>query len=220
MEQKIATSFIPKSSGSRTIKAKRPFSFLIWLISVIFILSVAGAVLMFFYERFLLSQHEAKKMAIQNEISAFEPELTRELLAVKNRIDSGRQLLQRHISTSSFFLLLESLTVRNVFFTELSLETSSGGWAVLKAKGEAPSYAILAFQANTLRGSDFIRNTKFSDVNLNEQGRVVFSLEAEVDPRLVLYSSLVPAESESQSAPETQNEPDSEAPTLEESESN
>ncbi len=159
-------------------------------------------------------------MAIQNEISAFEPELTRELLAVKNRIDSGRQLLQRHISTSSFFLLLESLTVRNVFFTELSLETSSGGWAVLKAKGEAPSYAILAFQANTLRGSDFIRNTKFSDVNLNEQGRVVFSLEAEVDPRLVLYSSLVPAESESQSAPETQNEPDSEAPTLEESESN
>lgn len=213
MEQKSSSSFIPKSVGPKTLRARKPFSLFIWLVSFLFIASVFSSVVMFFYERFLLSQHEAKKEAIQNEIRAFEPELTRELTAIKNRVDSGQKLLQSHISASSFFLLLESLTVRNVFFSELSLNTSSDSWPTIQAKGEAPSYAVLAFQSNSLKGSDVIRNVKFGDVNLNEKGTVGFSLEMEVDPRLVLYSALFPRLEDSSS--ETQSEVESEELILE-----
>lgn len=192
MDPKVQTSFIPKREDRRTLKAKRPFSFVYWIISMAFILSVALTIFLFVYERIILISHEEKKLAIQKEIELFEPDLTRELTAVKNRVDSGKRLLSGHLSSSSFFRVLENLTVRNVYFTDLSINLSSNQKAVLQAKGEAPSYAVLAFQSNTIKQSGLFLNPKFSEVNLNDLGRVVFSLEAEIDPRVILYTSSIP----------------------------
>jgi len=201
MDQRFQTSLIPKQNveGRTLSKAKKPGTIFYWIGVILLFGSVLGVATLFTYERILLSQIAQKKLEIQAEVKAFDPELTESLTKVKSRIDSGEEIISNHLAISLFFDLLETLTARGVYFTEFDFRTPEGEKANFTAKGEAPSYAVLAFQSDTLKQSEYLLNPKFSDINLNDNGRVVFVIAAEMDPRAILYRTALPGSGDSSS---------------------
>jgi len=192
MDQKFQSSLIPKkqSYGNNTLsRVKKPGTIFYWIGIGLFFTAVIASVGFFVYERVLLSQIAQKKFLIQKEIENFDPELTESLSDIKDRIDSGEEIVSKHLATSLFFSLLESLTVKGVQFTEFDFGIPVGERASFTAKGEAPSYAVLAFQSDVLEDSEYMLNPEFSEINLNEKGRVIFSLTAEMDSRAILYQA-------------------------------
>lgn len=191
MEQKFQSSFIPKKQDGNSglvSKVKKPATMFYWLSMIVFFLSLVLAGTLFAYEKFVLVQQlEEKKQQIQNEINSFDKELTNTLTVMKKRIDSGKDLLAGHIDASAAFELLESLAVENVFFSEFSFSATPGGQGIIEVFGEAPNYAVLAFQSDVLKDSNKILNPKFHEVNLNDFGRVAFQLSADIDPSVISY---------------------------------
>lgn len=190
MDQKIQTSFIPKRQSEArgaVTKAKRPMTLFNWLSGIVFILAVLLTVGFFSYERLTISRNKTKASIIENEIQALDPELTEELGVVKSRVDLGKRFLSAHLALSSLFSLIEESTVRNIYFSEFDLETNPGEKASIKAKGEAPSYAVLNFQSKIFRDSNLVSNVSFLNMNLNDRGAVNFELTAEVDPVVASY---------------------------------
>lgn len=192
MDQRFQTSLIPKrpsGEGSSIAKAKKPGTLFYWISVLIFFAAVVAAATFFVYERYLLSQIAQKKLQIQEEVKAFDPNLSQTLTKVKDRIDSGEQIIENHLALSLFFELLEDLTARGVYFTNFDFKTPSGAKANFVAEGEAPSYAVLAFQSDALKASKYFLKPEFSEINLNDEGRVVFTLTAEMDPKVILYKT-------------------------------
>jgi len=205
MEINSQPSFIPKRQTRDIVaRAKAPTTFFYWIGVIIFIASVLISVWFFVFERFILArQLEEKKQAIKKEIEAFDPELTKTLTILKQRIDSGEGLLARHVSASTVFELVERNTVQGVYFTNFVFTATPGETTTIEAKGESPSYAVLAFQSEVLKKSDSILNPNFFDIDLNEKGRVVFGLTAQIKSNVASYEeNLKPVQSLGLSAPQ------------------
>jgi len=150
MDQRIQTSFIPKRQSEArgaVAKAKRPMTLFNWLSGIVFILAIILTVGFFSYERLIINQNKAKASIIEKEIQALDTQLTEELGLVKSRVDLGKRFLSNHLALSSLFSLIEESTLRSIYFSEFNLETNPGDKASIKAKGEAPSYAVLNFQS-------------------------------------------------------------------------
>ena len=200
MDQRIQTSFIPKRQSEArgaVARAKRPMTLFNWFSGVIFILAVILTVGFFSYERLIISQNKSKALIIEKEIQALDTELTEELGLVKSRIDLGKRFLSNHLALSSLFSLIEESTVRNIYFSDFDLETNPGEKISIKAKGEAPSYAVLNFQSKVFKDSDLVTNVNFSGMNLNERGAVKFELAADVDAKVASYKEKLEFSSES-----------------------
>lgn len=221
MEQKFQSSFIPKKQSEDkgfVIRAKKPMTMFYWLSMGLFFLTVILSGTLFAYKRFVLvKQLEQKKQQIQDEINSFDRELTNTLTILKRRVDAGEKLLSEHISVAPVFSLIESLAITKLFFNDFSFTATPGEDAKIEAHGEVPSYAALAFQSETLKQSDMILNPVFSELNLNDLGRVVFFLETGVAPSLVSYrtnilESQITEESPDTGATQETNEPSEETP--------
>lgn len=192
MDRDFQTSFIPKKKAetrSAISKVKRPMTIYSWVAVIIFVIALILAVGGFFYQRYLISQNDEKKTLIQNEISSFDPELTETLSSIKSRVDSGNEILGKHLSVSRFLDALESITVGSIFLETLSLSAVLRDNIEITVGGKASSYMALAYQSDVLREADFIKNLDFSDVNLDEEGNVVFSFSAGLDPEVILYEN-------------------------------
>jgi len=198
MEPNSQPSFIPKRQTRDIVaRAKAPATLFYWIGLTVFIIAILITIWLFVFERFFLArQLDEKKLSIKKEIEAFDPELTKTLTVLKQRIDFGEGLLGRHVSASAVFDLIEQNVVQGVYFTNFIFTANPGSIAKVEAKGESPSYAVLAFQSEVLKKSGLILNPTFSDIDLNDKGRVVFGLSAEISEDVVSYSkSLVPVES-------------------------
>jgi len=195
MEQNSQPSFIPKRQTRNIVaRAKSPTTFFYWIGVIVFGASILISIWFFVFERFFLArQLDERKTAIKKEIEAFDPELTKTLKILKQRIDAGEGLLAKHVSASTVFDLIEKNTVRGVYFNNFVFTTNPGEAATIEMRGESPSYAVLAFQSEVLNKSESILNPKFFDIDLNDKGRVVFGLMAQVSSKVVSYAgSLAP----------------------------
>lgn len=195
IEQKFQPSFIPKRQSEvkgMVSKAKRPTTLFHWIGVFAFVVSLSLSAMVFVYGKFVITkQLEERKLALKSEVEAFDTKLTNTLTTLKQRIDSGQTLLSKHISASALFLLLEGITAKNTYFNQFSFSALPGEVAKIEAKGEVSSFASLAFQSDTLNKSDFIDNVVFSDLNVNDKGKVVFKVEAEISPDLISYPKTV-----------------------------
>src|SRR3989338_1128662 len=128
MELNSQPSFIPKRQTRDIVaRAKAPTTVFYWIGIVVFFVAIILAAGLFVFERFvLLGQVEQKKEAIKKEIEAFDPELTKTLTILKQRIDSGENLLDRHISASAVFELVEKNIVKGVYFNNFVFTANPG----------------------------------------------------------------------------------------------
>lgn len=201
MENRLQTSFMPKrpvvGGGMEALRQKSPPNFLLIVGVVVFIIALAAFGGLYWYKSSITASNEVKKQQIQEAIKNFEPELTKQLTVLKTRIDSGNQLLSNHIAFSSVLGLLESITTKTVRYTEMTFGISNDATSReqkmnIAMKGEAQNYAAVAFQSDLFAKNENIRNSIFSDLNLNDKGNVVFNVSADIIPTSVLYKKTLP----------------------------
>jgi len=186
------TSFIPRGQMTTSFEANKKSSkvSLFLLVSIIiFIVSIvlAGGV-------YLLSEYKAKSIkdkidSLERAKGSFEPALIEQLSNLDVRINSAQKVLDNHISISSFFKLLEQITLKTVRFNEFEFTQRGDGSFFVTMRGEADSYSSVALQSDMFAGSKYIQEPIFSGFKLNSKVNVLFDFSAVVDKSLILYEN-------------------------------
>ncbi len=201
MDTKFQTSFIPKKplvpNGGR-IQSTHHLSFFSIIVTLILLVAIAGAGVVFGMERYYTSQ--IAKMAIKLE--AAEESLNQaeigEWVRLDRRIEAGKELLGNHLAVSSFFDLLEQMTLKSIQFKNFSYSITSGQKVAVTMDGQADSFAALALQSDEFaKQSKQMSNQLFSSIDQDKlTGRISFKFSALIDPSLISYKKVVEGEPE------------------------
>ena len=201
MEPKFQSSFIPKTSSQETAVPKEVetapgprdggglWSFIaktIFVLTIVFSLGVFGAE--WYINRNLVSLN-ASLTAAREELA---PERIQEINRAFDRLNAIGGLLAKHVSLSSFLDKLAAMTVKTLRFTDFSFDTLSEKGITLNLKVEAVGYVSVAEQAEVFNQQPFFKNPVFFDLDLNEQGAVLFSFKGNLDPSVISSNILTP----------------------------
>ncbi|MDQ1299573.1 MAG: hypothetical protein QG636_241 [Patescibacteria group bacterium] len=159
---------------------------------VIAIISVALAAGVFGYELYLKNARDQKSAdlaAAQKEVNL---DTVEGFIRLKNRLNTVETLLNQHIALSEFFDTLESRTLQTVRFSGLSVAVEDDRSAEIKMEGVARTFNALAAQSSAIAAEKRIKRAIFSDISVNENGTVGFSLTATIDSRLITSGEVLP----------------------------
>jgi len=198
METGIQSSFIPKDAAVPqtahrvSVATGSAISSLFGLIAtVLLVASVALAVAVFLYGRFLESQSASKLEQLHVAERSFDPVLIQQLSRFDDRMHVAQQLLDMHLAPTTFFQALNQSTLATVSFKNLTFTGDpSGKQLLIKMSGIAQSINSIALQADVLNKSGIITNPIFSKIN-RQPGGVQFDLNAIVNPSQITYQALV-----------------------------
>ncbi|MBY0294327.1 hypothetical protein K2Q08_03280 [Patescibacteria group bacterium] len=185
------TSFIPKKplDSSTTYHESGSFGFLFFISLFIFIASVVAAGGVFGYETFLRNSIASKQDSLQKEQAAFDPEQINQLVRLDSRINNAKTLLANHVAPSAIFAFLSQQTLQSVQFSNFQYSLNADGSASIALSGVADSFATVALQSDQFNAaSQVLRDVVFSGVDNSGQGRVNFSVAANIDASLINYS--------------------------------
>lgn len=188
MDPQVSTSFIPKKP---LVENRRGGSTgLIFLLTILlFIGSVTAAGAAFLYDTYLHRALDSKIKSLETAQGAFESAGAIEnLIRLDNRIAQAKTLLVEHVSPSAIFFFLSSQTLERVRFTNFDYELREDGSAIVTLQGMTDDFPTIALQSDQFGASKVLRNIIFSDIAVEAEGGVTFSLSATVDPALLLYS--------------------------------
>lgn len=191
METGLKSSFIPHDAAMPVSPspARGPgLSDLFILIAIVLLVaSVALAVGVFLYVQFLNTSSTSKLDQLERAKQAFEPSLIQELTRLDDRMQAADQVLSEHIAPSSFFHLLEQLTLQTVAFTNLEFQAVDPQNMNVKMRGIAASVNSIALQADYLSKSGAVASPIFSNIN-RQAGGVHFDLTAVINPSALRYT--------------------------------
>lgn len=185
----VPTSFVPKQPVQTTRRAARAGANVFMLIAmIIMVLAIIGAGVTFGYEKVLESMRDKKAQ----ELAAAEASISRaaidEFLRLHNRLNSTESLLNQHVALSQYLDVLEALTLTTVSFNALDLQVEGDRGATLTMDGTARSFNALAAQSAAFAAEKRIKRAIFSDIKVGAAGGITFSLTAELDPSLVIWT--------------------------------
>jgi hypothetical protein len=103
------------------------------------------------------------------------------ILNYKNKIDAFAVLLSNHKLSSQFFSFLERITHPRVFYAEMTLDVKNNKVTFL---GQTESFRTLGQQMSVLRNEEMVTAAQLSDININKEGRVEFSLVISLNPKV------------------------------------
>lgn len=156
-------------------------------------LTAAIAVGTFGYDRYLQHQLAGKQAKLSVAQQNVDQNTIEEFVRLRDRLANGENLLSNHVMLSQFFDTLEGLTLQNVRFSNLRLSVAGDHTARLQMTGTAKSFNALAAQSNAFAAEKRIKRAIFSNITLNDAKLVGFTLTADIDPKLVVEGSAVPA---------------------------
>ncbi len=187
---KVPTSFVPK----QPVKPSGRFSqsgtnALLFIASIIFAVAVVGSIGVFVFEKYLLNIREEKAKEVIATQAGLDTEQVQEFVRTRNRFTAAKSVLDNHILASEFFSLLEKVTLRTVQFTNLTLTVEDDRSATLDMSGVARTFNALAAQSSLLAGEKQVKRAIFSGISVNKNNTVDFTLEAEVDAKLLTLTS-------------------------------
>jgi len=185
------TSFIPKKPLTDNGPQKSGKVSIATLAAIIiFMVTLALAAGVFIYKGILKNGIASKKISLERARSAFDPALIQALRRLDKRLESSKSLLRDHVALSALFDTLEAATSENIRYSSLDWNGGDSKKLLLTMRGEAKSYASVAFESRVLAKTNLIKEPAFSDLNLDDQGRIVFTLSAVVDPEAIRFSNL------------------------------
>src|SRR6185312_303953 len=193
MDPKFQSSFIPKGPistvGARGMAVDRgERSFFGFIALIIFILTVLLAGGVFAYKLYLNSEIAQMGSNLTAASATLDPTSIDQMVDLNNRIISVQSLLAKHIVLSPLFAFLESSTISSVRLTDFSYAVSDKGLLQITIKGSANGYSDVALQASVFNQTPYLSNVVFSNLTLNQQGQVNFTVSANVAPTLVSYT--------------------------------
>lgn len=160
---------------------------------------VAISVGVFAYNKLLQHTLESKQAELAKAQASVNEDTVEEFVRLRDRLSSGKDLLNNHVELSQFFTALETLTLQNVGFTSMKLAVAGDKSAKIEMNGTARNFNALAAQSNAFAGEKRIKRAIFSGISLNDQKQVKFTLTADIDPRMIVANpSALPAQQSQQ----------------------
>lgn len=190
----IPTSFVPKQPVATTRRQKSGTNVLMIIAGVIAGLSVLLALAVFGYELYLKSAREAKAAELAEAQRAVNLDVVESFIRLRDRLSTVESILDQHIMLSSFFDSLEERTLQSVRFNTLSIAVDEDRAAEIQMDGVARSFNALAAQSASIATEKRIKRAIFSDISVNDNGTVGFSLTATLDPRLITLGDAIPGD--------------------------
>jgi hypothetical protein len=198
MEGKLQTSFIPKKPIAENGASYTTGISLVTLFAVvIFLISLALAGTVFIYQAYLTKSIAGMKDSFTRSEQAFNPNSVTTYSLLNNRISVATSLIKNHEAVSTLFDLLEQATLKSVRFTNFTFAYISPQHSTLSMKGQTlgSNYNSVAKQSDVFSQdpfSKYIHNPIFSNLNLDQNGNVVFDFSGDVDSQQILYRNNLP----------------------------
>lgn len=190
----IPTSFVPHAASASALRPRSGFVGAFGLLSyavlgIVFVMALA----VFLYGRILAASLSSKDSALAAAQANIDPATIENFVRLRDRLASSGVLLERHASFSNFFSTLEKLLPASVRFTSLHVSASDKGAPKIEGTGIAGSFNALAATSNAFATDGRIKDAIFSNISVNRDGSVSFTLSATLDPKLVAFTpSVVP----------------------------
>ena len=183
----IPTSFVPKQAlpGEPRGFKKQGNNVLMIVSFMLLLLTVGGATGEFFYANYLTKKAEVAAQEILDAQKGVNQDTVNQFITLRNRLDAATSVANNHIALSQFLNLLETATVQNVHFTGIDIKVNDDRTATITVNGQAANFNALEAQASVFAKQQYIKNSIFSDFQLNKDNTVSFSATATLDPVII-----------------------------------
>jgi len=203
MEPKFQTSFIPKSpvvaQGSSAVHVTHSTNIFSAIATVVFLATIIASGGAFVYKNVLTGQIATVSSQLDAARANFQPSTIQELVDANGRIVAVKTLLQKHVAVSALLGLLQNMTLKKVQFSTFTyVGATADNPPTLTMDTTAATYNALAQQELVFSQNQFIKNPKFSDFVLGDNGTITANFFATLDPGLVSYAKVVSASGGSQ----------------------
>lgn len=188
MDPQVQGSFIPKQALTATASRNAGPGLFLLVALLVFLASLFAAGGVFAYQQLLDRSLAQKDNQLKTAEGAFDALAIQDLVRMDKRLIEAEALLQKHNAVSALLLFLGTITLERVQFTSMEFELQPDGSATLSLGGVADSFSGVALQSDQFGASKVLRDVIFSDIIVTDTGRVSFSVNATVEPELILYS--------------------------------
>lgn len=192
----IPTSFVPKQPVAPLREKKGGWN-VFWLAAaVLFLASVIGAGGVFAFKQYLVGVKDAKLAELQAADEKIRASTVTEFVRLRDRFDAAHGILENHIMFSHFLEVLEARTIQNVRFSSLKFNLLPDGTYEIGMEGVARTFNALAAQSSLFNEEQYFKRAIFSDIAVNANNTVNFTLSALLDPALLAMTeddALLPA---------------------------
>jgi hypothetical protein len=196
MESPVRTSFIPQQALKSPVptRSSRPgtIGLLTIIAVVIFVASAVASGGIFFYHQYLQTTLQSKINSLENLKGAFNLELIDELSRISARLTAADSIVNQHVALSRLFDFLEQTTLQAVRYKSFAYGPGPAvGTYAVALEGEASSFASVALQSDEYAEAQIFTRATFGGLNANDQGDVVFKVQAEVNGEEILFSKTI-----------------------------
>lgn len=189
MEPKFQTSFIPKKPivASESV-ARKSIDFFAIIATILFLGSLVLSAAVFAWKYTLQKQVANSEASLAKAKDQFDQEFIGYVNRLNSRIETSKELLNKHVGASTIFGFLASHTLKTVSYTDFTYSYEADGTVKVVMKGVAKSYSSIALQSEEFgKQNQYIKSPIFSDLNPDQSGSVVFTLTALLDKNLISY---------------------------------
>lgn len=196
------SSFIPKTGTLNTAGARSGSggSVLILIAAGLLALIIVASIGLFFYKQYSQSQLQQKQQRLQQARTAIDTSLITELDQLETRINTAKELLDKHVAVSNVFPVIESITLASVQFSSMKLsrgtsgkkqgsDNSSSGSITVNLAGSAPGYPAVVLQSSEIASHPSVINASLSKFKQQKTGDVQFSVQFTIPEKEVLYTN-------------------------------
>ncbi|MBI2046298.1 MAG: hypothetical protein HYT28_02670 [Parcubacteria group bacterium] len=185
------TSFIPKQAIVKTAAPERGVGGATVFATFLALVAIVLYGGLFVYRSVLNKDINDFAVSLDRARGAFETSLITELQTVDARLSTGDTLLKQHVALSPVFALLEESTVQTLRYKNFAMRAESGGAYSINLRGEADDYASIALQSDIFSQNKYITDHIFSNLTLNQDGRISFDLNAKINSGLLSYAQTI-----------------------------
>lgn len=184
----IPTSFVPRPTSATAKGGWNNMGAFAIFCYAIFILSFALLIGVFIYGRILSATFDAKETELANRVESIDTIAVESFVRLRNRLEYGADLLSNHTGVSSLFATIEKVLPTPVRLTSIRLTIGTGSDVRMESTGIAKSFNALATASAGFAQDGSIKDAIFSDIRVNKDNSVSFSLSARIDPDLVKFT--------------------------------
>ena len=184
----IPTSFVPHLNAiPQKFRADFTGAFGFFAYAVFGVVIIL-ALRVFFNGRILSADKASKDKALLAAEAAIDAKTVENFVRLRDRLTSSDALLKEHVIFSSFFSSLEKIIPTSVRFTALNLSFDTAGVLKMDGGGVAKNFNALAVASTAFAADGRIKDAIFSNIKINKDNSVSFSLVATPDRAMTAFS--------------------------------
>ena len=184
------TSFIPKKNTTSKVERKSTIDIGLVVAMIIFLVILFSSLSVFLYKNFLKNKIEESSVILDREKNNFDIDSINQFSRLGERIKISEILLNKHLDLTGLFEILEANTLKTIQFKTFDFSVDETGVYIVM-EGTAKDYSTVALQSDIFGDVSSMKDLVFSNLDVNDQGRVVFNFSATIDGDLVSYKKRI-----------------------------